>query len=133
MKFVPSRFTQPRLAASNSAPTPEASRREQFRSTVLPHLDGAYNLACFLTRDPSLSEDIVQDAFLRAYRSFGDFRGGSAKAWLFAIVRNCCHSATAARGTAALRTIHEAALSPQQIEEVGRQADQAQDPEQQLI
>ena len=60
---------------------------------MLPHLDGAYNLARYLTRDAVLSEDVVQDAVLRAFRAFDNFRGGSARAWLFAIVRNCASTA----------------------------------------
>jgi len=61
----------------------------RFRELMLPHLDGAYNLARYLTRDPTAAEDIVQDAFLRAFRAFPSYRGGAPKAWLFAIVRNC--------------------------------------------
>jgi RNA polymerase sigma-70 factor (ECF subfamily) len=59
---------------------------------VLPHLDGAYSFARFLTRDASMAEDVVQEAFLRAFRGFGGFRGEDARAWLFAIVRNCVFS-----------------------------------------
>jgi RNA polymerase sigma-70 factor (ECF subfamily) len=64
------------------------AQRERFRSLVLPHMDAAYNFARFLCRDPSLAEDLVQDAFLRAFRGFSGFRGGEPKAWLFAIVRS---------------------------------------------
>ena len=56
---------------------------------VLPHLDAAYNLARFLSRDPAAADDIVQESFLRAFRAFDGFRGGDAKSWLLAIVRNC--------------------------------------------
>jgi RNA polymerase sigma-70 factor (ECF subfamily) len=59
-----------------------------FEQTVLPHLDAAYNLARWLTRNDHDAEDIVQDAFVRALRFFGGFRGGDARAWLLAIVRN---------------------------------------------
>lgn len=59
---------------------------------MLPHLDAAYNLARYLSRDPVAAEDIVQDAFVRAFRGFAEFRGGSARAWILAIVRNCCHT-----------------------------------------
>jgi RNA polymerase sigma-70 factor (ECF subfamily) len=59
---------------------------------VLPHLDAAYNLARYLLRDPVAAQDVVQDAFVRAFRAFDGYRGGDPKAWLFAIVRNCCHS-----------------------------------------
>jgi len=65
---------------------PAAAR---FRAEMLPHLDAAYNLARFLCRDPDAAQDIVQEAYLRACRSFATFRGGSARAWILAIVRNC--------------------------------------------
>src|SRR5688500_7860408 len=59
-----------------------------FEETVLPHLDAAYNLARWLTRNDRDAEDVVQEAFLRALRHFGTFRGGDARPWLLAIVRN---------------------------------------------
>ncbi len=127
------RFPRPRLAAANHAPSAEARRAESFRTTILPHLDGAYHLACFLTRDPILSEDMVQDAFLRAFRAFGDFRGCSAKAWLFAIVRNCCRTAMTTRGASALRAVDAVALTAEEAERVEDHADDAPDPEQALI
>jgi RNA polymerase sigma-70 factor (ECF subfamily) len=55
----------------------------------MPHLDSAYNFARFLSRDADAAQDIVQDAFLRAHRSFEGYRGGDPRAWLFSIVRNC--------------------------------------------
>jgi RNA polymerase sigma factor (sigma-70 family) len=61
----------------------------EFQQLMLPHLDAAYNLARFLSRDPAAADDIVQEAFLRAFRAFDGFRGGDAKSWLLAIVRNC--------------------------------------------
>ena len=60
-----------------------------FQNIVLPHLDAAHNLARFLSGDATAAEDIVQDAYLRAFRAFGEFRGGSSKAWILTIVRNC--------------------------------------------
>lgn len=62
--------------------------RERFRREVLPHLDSAYNYARYLCRDASASEDIVQAAFERAFRSIDQCRG-EARPWLFSIVRNC--------------------------------------------
>ena len=59
-----------------------------FEETVLPHLDAAYNLARWLTRNDRDAEDIVQEAFLRALRHYRTFKGGDAKPWLLAIVRN---------------------------------------------
>ena len=55
---------------------------------LLPHLDAAYNLARWLTGNDHDAEDVVQDAFVRALRFFGGFRGDDARAWLLAIVRN---------------------------------------------
>jgi RNA polymerase sigma factor (sigma-70 family) len=61
----------------------------RFQDVILPHLDAAHNLARFLSGDATAAEDIVQDAYLRAFRAFGEFRGGSSKAWILTIVRNC--------------------------------------------
>jgi len=59
-----------------------------FEETVLPHLDAAYNLARWLTRNDGDAEDVVQESFLRALRHFRTFKGGDARPWLLAIVRN---------------------------------------------
>jgi RNA polymerase sigma-70 factor (ECF subfamily) len=64
-------------------------KRRRFEAQALPHLDAAYNLARWLARPPIDADDIVQEAILRAYRGFDGFRGGDAKPWLLAIVRNC--------------------------------------------
>ena len=64
-------------------------RRRRFEHLVLPHLDAAFNLARWLTRSTPEAEDVVQEALLRALRSFDGFRGGDARPWLMAIVRNC--------------------------------------------
>jgi RNA polymerase sigma-70 factor (ECF subfamily) len=56
---------------------------------MMPHLDAAYNLARFLTRDSTAADDVVQEALLNAFRGFDGWRGGAARAWLLAIVRNC--------------------------------------------
>ncbi len=82
---------RPPQAAPDPA-APETVDVERFRRLVLPHLDGAYSFARYLCRDSSVAEDVVQEAFLRAYRGFGGLRGEDARAWLFAIVRNCVFS-----------------------------------------
>lgn len=66
--------------------------RIRFELLVLPHLDSAANLARWLLRNRADSEDVVQEAMLRAYRSFDGFRGGDARAWLLQIVRNRCYT-----------------------------------------
>jgi RNA polymerase sigma factor (sigma-70 family) len=63
-----------------------------FENSVLPHLDAAYNLAHWLTRNGQDAEDAVQEACLRAFRFFGNFRGGDARGWLLKIVRNTCYA-----------------------------------------
>ncbi len=55
---------------------------------MLPHLDAAYSLACWLLRDAHEAEDAVQDAYLKAYEAWPQYRGGSSAAWLLKIVRN---------------------------------------------
>jgi RNA polymerase sigma factor (sigma-70 family) len=69
-----------------------------FEEAILTHLDAAYTLARYLTRRPDVAEDLVQDALLRAFRSFSDFRGANSRAWLLAIVRNCFLTWKAGRG-----------------------------------
>jgi RNA polymerase sigma-70 factor (ECF subfamily) len=68
----------------------EPDPRPRFEGTFLPHLAAAYNLARWLTRDRHDAEDVVQDAYLRALRSYGSFHGGDGRAWFLAIVRNTC-------------------------------------------
>lgn len=91
--------TEEKLLAMKVAPA-------NFEAELLPHLDAAYNLARWLTRNPQDAEDIVQEAFLRAFRFFGGFRGGNAKSWLLRIVRNTTHTWMQAKGsrTSALDT-----------------------------
>ena len=72
-------------------------RHGNFEQVMLPHLDAAYNLARWLVRDPSIAEDVVQDAYERAYKYFAAFRGGSGRAWLLQIVRNAAYSTLKAR------------------------------------
>ena len=55
---------------------------------ALPHLDAAYNLARWLTRNDQDAQDLVQTAFLRAYRFMDGYHGDGARAWLLTIVRN---------------------------------------------
>lgn len=73
----------------------EPGELERFESAVLPHLNAAYGLARYLVRNEADAEDVVQEAYLRALRYFGGFRGAGAsqgRAWLLAIVRNMAHT-----------------------------------------
>jgi RNA polymerase sigma-70 factor (ECF subfamily) len=66
----------------------ESPRLSEFERQVLPHLDAAYNLARFLMRNDHDAEDVVQEASLRAFRFFDNFRGENSRAWFLRIVRN---------------------------------------------
>jgi len=94
--------------ATRSAPRSDdahaPSELARFEAAVLPHLDAAYTLARYLMRDRHDAEDAVQDAYLRALRHFGGFRGGDGRAWLLAIVRNSCHTLLRQRSRGALDT-----------------------------
>lgn len=65
---------------------------ERFEAVALPHLDAAYTLARYLMRDDAAAEDVVQEAFLRALKYFDRYRGGDARSWILAIVRNTSHT-----------------------------------------
>ena len=66
----------------------EQNKLARFEQSIMPHMDAAYNLARWLTRDDSNAQDVVQDASLRAFKFFAGFRGGNSRAWLLRIVRN---------------------------------------------
>jgi len=76
-------------AAVNRISSGDANAR--FRSVVLPHLDDAYSLARWLTGSRADSEDVVQDACLRALRGLGNFSNGNARAWVLTIVRHTAY------------------------------------------
>jgi RNA polymerase sigma factor (sigma-70 family) len=63
-----------------------------FEEAVLPHMDAAYNLARWLTRNDDDAEDVVQESLLRALKFFGGFRGSEGRPWLLTIVRNTYRS-----------------------------------------
>ena len=63
-----------------------------FEEAMLPHLDAAHNLAKWLLRNEQDAQDVVQEAYLRAFRSFSGFRGTSGRAWLLTIVRNTSYT-----------------------------------------
>jgi RNA polymerase sigma-70 factor, ECF subfamily len=70
----------------------DTATRERFEQAVLPHLDAAYNLARWLTRNDQDAQDVTQEAFLRAFRFFDGYQGGNMRAWLLTIVRNTCYT-----------------------------------------
>ena len=73
----------------NSGNNPESKLR-LFEEVILPHLNAAYNLARWLTRNEQDAQDVVQEAYLRAFRFFDGYHGGDGRSWVLEIVRNTC-------------------------------------------
>jgi RNA polymerase sigma factor (sigma-70 family) len=71
---------------------PDESTLTRFEEAVLPHLAAAYNLARWLARNDHDAEDVVQEAYVRAFKFFGGFHGGDSRPWLLAIVRHTCYT-----------------------------------------
>ena len=63
-----------------------------FEALMLPHLDAAQNLAKWLLRNEQDAQDVVQEAYLRALKSFSGFHGSNGRAWLLTIVRNTSYT-----------------------------------------
>jgi RNA polymerase sigma factor (sigma-70 family) len=70
----------------------EQNRSARFEQVVLPHLPAAYNLARWLVQNEQDAEDVVQEAYLRAFRFFDGFRGGDSRAWMLTIVRHTAYT-----------------------------------------
>ncbi|MCU1257474.1 MAG: polymerase subunit sigma [Bryobacterales bacterium] len=70
----------------------DREERASFETAMLPHLDAAYNLARWMTRNEADAQDVVQEAYLRALRFYQGFAGGNGRGWLLAIVRNTCYT-----------------------------------------
>ncbi len=71
---------------------PDGERLARLERAILPHLGAAYNLARWLTGRDHDAEDVVQDAFVRAFQFFHGFHGTDGRTWLLAIVRNTCYT-----------------------------------------
>src|SRR5512132_2559617 len=70
----------------------EPAELASFEQAMLPHLDAAHNLARWLLRNEQDAQDVVQEAYLRAFKSFGGFHGSNGRAWLLTIVRNTSYT-----------------------------------------
>jgi RNA polymerase sigma-70 factor (ECF subfamily) len=71
---------------------PQRAELTSFEDAMLPHLDAAHNLARWLLRNEQDAQDVVQEAYLRAFKSFGGFHGSNGRAWLLTIVRNTSYT-----------------------------------------
>jgi RNA polymerase sigma-70 factor, ECF subfamily len=71
---------------------PDRRRQARFEAIALPHVDAAYALARWMTRNNADAADVVQEAFLRAFRYFDSYRGDDARSWMLKIVRRACYN-----------------------------------------
>lgn len=92
------------------------NRRAHFEQQVMPHLDAAYNLARWITRNDHDAEDVVQEAFMRAMKYFDGMRGTEARPWLLAIVRNTCYTWLEKNRPAELTPIDESNMASVEAE-----------------
>ena len=85
---------------STAAPPATEARRDAawFSELYAVTFDHAYRFALSLTRNPDTSEDVVADAYVKAWRARGQHReGASALSWILSITRNCAMDALAVR------------------------------------
>ena len=66
----------------------EQDKLARFEQSIMPHMNAAYNLARWLAGNDPDAQDVVQEAYLRAFKFLGGFRGGDSRSWLLRIVRN---------------------------------------------
>jgi RNA polymerase sigma factor (sigma-70 family) len=92
---------------------------ERFALLVVPHLNAAFNLARWLTRNEVDAQDVVQNAMLRALRYLHSLRGADARPWLLGIVRNECMSWLRARSADRGASINDASDPGQNNESHG--------------
>src|ERR1700731_132051 len=91
-----------------------------FEALMLPHLDAAHNLARWLLRNEQDAQDVVQEAYLRAFKSFSGFHGSNGRAWLLTIVRNTSYTL--------LKKNHAVDLTTTFDDEIHQSGDQALSP-----
>jgi RNA polymerase sigma factor (sigma-70 family) len=88
----------------------------EFERLLLMHTDAAYNLAYWLVRNPDDAQDVVQDAFLRAFRAQDSVVADDIKPWLLTIVRNTAYRWLAVRKRTANVISFDGAVSPRDDE-----------------
>ncbi len=99
----------------------EQNKLPLFEESLLPHLGAAYNLARWIMGNDQDAEDMVQEAYLRAYKYYAGYHGGNSRSWLLAIVRNTCYTW--------LRQNRSQELSLDLDDEIFSGANEALDPE----
>lgn len=70
----------------------ELSAAERFQAEAMPHLNDIFRAAVRILGDRQRAEDVAQEVYLQAWKSFGRFeRGTNCRAWLFKILFHCVH------------------------------------------
>jgi RNA polymerase sigma-70 factor (ECF subfamily) len=108
----------------------DTERSARFEAVALPHLDSAYNLARWLMRNDADAEDVVQQAYFRAFRYFASFSGGDGRGWILTIVRRACYDALQKRRTERDGLGRAIELDDDEVAQI---ADAAADPEAALL
>lgn len=81
-----------------------AEPNDSFAELALPLFDSLFNFACWLARDSSEAEDLVQETYAKAIAGFSSFEmGTNFRAWIFRILRNAFLNSRS--GLAATRTV----------------------------
>jgi RNA polymerase sigma factor (sigma-70 family) len=104
-----------------------------FERLLLPHLHAAYNLACWLTRNNQNAEDLVQEAYLRAWKSFDGFAGGDGRAWLLSIVRNTCYTWLQRNATGNLDAVFDEEIHSGETDTLNPETELLQSQDKQLL
>jgi len=104
-------------------------QQANFEKRVMPHLDAAYNLARWITRNDSDAEDVVQESFLRAYRFLGSLKESDARPWILAIVRNTAYTWLRKNRPADVVPIDDAGLLPEDTVTAGHVSPAESNPE----
>ncbi len=108
--------------------TDSTNKVRHFQLVLMPHLNAAFNLARWLTRSNQDAEDLVQDAYMRAFKSFDGFHGEDGRPWLLAIVRNSFYSNYLQRQRTHLHTSFDDELHEPAIDDA-HHCEQDTDPE----
>jgi len=107
--------------------------KDRFQEVLIPHMQSAYNLAYWIMRSREEAEDVVQDAYIRAFRAFSDLRGEAVKPWLLAIVRNAAYRALENRRRIARVVVASEDLSGNERLDIGDLASTEPSAESRLI
>jgi RNA polymerase sigma factor (sigma-70 family) len=122
------------MTASSKAELPgDDLALADFERLFLPHLNAAYNLACWLTRNNQSAEDMVQEAYLRAWKSFDSFAGGDGRAWLLSIVRNTCYTWLQRNVTSNLDAVFDEEIHSGETDALNPETELLQNQDKQLL